>query len=392
MFLSLAALAAHTIAVRTAHFDVTPPVALPLGGYTERKGTSFEPGGSELWIRILTLDDVVIVAWDTLTIPEGFYQAVQDRFPQKKIVLIATHTHCAPDSQMLNPRMTFSVPGIAHYEPRWFKWYAAKVTQAIEDTLDLPPVHLGQLDLTMATVKLNHGRRAGAVPDQTAWVLGAGHPLLAAYAAHPTFHDSDWLRLDGDWPGALAQRLGALVVTGAIGDVGPEAPGKQAVEKCSSFVEKFVTAIQGKRSRAVWKTGKAFAFEREPIVLDKDVPHPAFAKTYGIPEQLAQVLVDKFAEPKASLTLIRLGSLLVVGVPGEPSAALGRAIQAAARKESFPHCLVLSHVNGWIGYILLPDDYDRGGYEATLSFNGRQTAIRVLEALKRGVARLRAKP
>ena len=42
--------------------------------------------------------------------------------------------------------------------------------------------------------------------------------------------------------------------------------------------------------------------------------------------------------------------------------------------------MVCSHVNGWMGYILAPEDYDRGGYEATLSFYGREEGTKVVEA------------
>gem|GEM_PF-6755255 len=55
--------------------------------------------------------------------------------------------------------------------------------------------------------------------------------------------------------------------------------------------------------------------------------------------------------------------------------------------------LVLSHVGGWIGYILEPEDYDRGGYESQLAFHGRYASERVFDAARRALVQVRdAKP
>lgn len=41
-----------------------------------------------------------------------------------------------------------------------------------------------------------------------------------------------------------------------------------------------------------------------------------------------------------------------------------------------------------MGYILAPEDYDRGGYEATLAFHGREIGPRVVEAAKLALEKL----
>jgi hypothetical protein len=288
---------------------------------------------------------------------------------------------------MLNPKMTFAIPGITGYKPRWFNWYVDRVAAAVDQVRSSTPRLVASLDLVRARVRLNHGRRPGAKPDETAWMLTSGSlPILASYAAHPTFHDEDWNRTDGDWPGALAARTGAVVVPGPIGDVAPEAVGTGPVEKCSDFVEKFRLAIAKGQVMRVWRSeGRpgSWGEEQGQAMLGQPVPHPTFAKAYGVPESLAQVLVNGFGQKSCFVQTAYFGKFVLVGIPGEPSADLGRRIQADARRAGFPHCLVISHVNGWIGYVLEPHDYDRGGYEATLSFNGRDTAERIfLEASK----------
>jgi hypothetical protein len=125
-----------------------------------------------------------------------------------------------------------------------------------------------------------------------------------------------------------------------------------------------------------------------PIALGKPVPHPAFATEFGAPSPLDQVLVGRFAPTESSLTLVRIGSLVLVGVPGEPTSDIGRKVQALGANLGLPNTVVVSHTNGWIGYVLEPEDYDRGGYEAALSFHGRETSQRVIEAAAAGLKKL----
>lgn len=378
----LAALVGVGLEMRSATLDVTPPELLPLGGYSARQGKIAERGGQKLYARALKLGSWTLVSVDMLTIPEKFYQEVKKRSGCENLWLVATHTHCAPDSQMLNPQMTMVVPGIASYSPRWFDWYAEKVSEVVEKVNRAPAVPVMNLSIVRARVRLNHGRRQGAKPDQTAWVLKAdGKPILASYAAHATFHEESWNKLDGDWPGALAHRLDVPVLPGAIGDVAPESAGSGPVEKCHNFVENFWRTVAKSRVSSVWPDRQFVGQSQGRFSLSAPVPHPSFAKNYGVPEPLAQVLVNRFAQTDCLVQIASFGKFLIVGIPGEPTAELGRQIQTEARLQGFPHCLVVSHVNGWIGYVLEPKDYDRGGYESTLSFNGRDTASKLRAAV-----------
>lgn len=355
-----------------------------------------ELGGRRLSARGVSIGGTTIVALDMLTVPDGFFQAVsaelaKDAHPSGSgttLWLVATHTHCAPDSQMLNPQMTFAVPGIASYSERWFQWYVRRTVDAVKAVWTAPERHVRSLGLRRFHADLNRGRRPGAKPDKTGWVLeGDGRPLLASYPAHATLHDETWNRTDGDWPAVLAERLDVPVVPGAIGDVSPKASGSGPVEKCRNFVESFLCNMSAQRAKPVSSGGLTMEAEDVPCDLDPPVPHPTFAKAYNVPDALAQVVIGKFAQRKTTIRTLRLGKFLLVGIPGEPTADLGREIQSVARKSGFPHCLVVSHVDGWIGYVLTPQDYDRGGYEATLSFNGRTTSERLVEALRKALAR-----
>jgi hypothetical protein len=386
----LAALLAPAVFFRTSSIEVTPPEALPLGGYTERQGAVFTEGGDRLWSRCVVLEQgdlkVAVVSLEALTVPEGLFEEVRRRLPAiLNLFLTATHTHCAPDSQMLNPRMTLAVPGIASYQPRWLAWYAERIALGVREALVTAPAPLTDPRMAVFRPGLNRGRRVGARPDPRAFVVrGSGQSLFAWYSAHATIFESDRTALSGDWPGAIASNLGCPVLIGPIGDAAPLLIGATAEERLSAFADKFLRGASRAVGSKVDLAG-GLAFHREPVRLGLPTPHPDFAAAYKVPQALAEVAVNRFAPPGAELTLLRLGPLLLIGFPGEPSSALGRRLESMARRRGFETALVVSHANGWVGYVLEPQDYDRGGYEGTLSFHGRDASERFVEAMARGL-------
>ena len=374
--------------------DITPDTPLALGGYTARNDAVFEPGDQRLYARILVLRQgntvVAIVSAEMLTIPESLYLAVRQQLPKDvELMLVATHTHSAPDSQMLNSRMTFRVPGIASYKEKWLKWYASRIAEGVSHVLE-GLFCSDPISVLVAEVDANRARREDAVPDRAAtWLMAGGRPLLTVYAAHATVLDESNLKLSGDWPGALAEASGGLVLPGAIGDVSPAQLAESGVENLKRIVGNFDAArLQAQVVHVTGNTSK-LAVSRVPIKLDSPTPHPDFAKEFGAPSPLDQVLVSRFAPEEAEVVAVSIGGLLLVGIPGEPTSSLGRKVQVFALSLGFPHCVVVSHANGWIGYVLEPEDYDRGGYEATMSFYGRSTGLRVLESAKACATALR---
>lgn len=170
---------------------------------------------------------VALVSCDMLTIPDSLVRAVKSKIPNDiKLFLAADHTHCAPDSQMLNDRMTLSIPGIASYKPRWLDWYSSKIAACVLDATKKRSENYTHLALDQRAVDVNHARRPFGKPDPIYSVLlGNGHPIFGTFAAHATLYGDKELRTRRDWPGALSDALRAPVFVGAIGDVSPKAVG-----------------------------------------------------------------------------------------------------------------------------------------------------------------------
>lgn len=375
--------------VSTAKVDITPSEPLPLGGYTERGARLSEPGGDHLFARAVVFTSgktrIAMVSAEMLTIPESLVREVRRRIPSDvTLFLAATHTHSAPDSQMLNERMTFSIPGIAKFNPKWLDWYAARIAQSVTTALGHSKPLEG-LDLTERHVAANVGRRKFASPDTMLTVVWPHSPyrrrppIFLEYAAHGTVLGAKNMRLSGDWPGEVASALGTPIFQGAIGDVLPFAPEKDEHVALQNEAIRVLQGI-GPPFEPAWSPGQPIRAVSFPISLNPVKAHPTMAKAYGVPAAFAQGIVQQFAPPFAQITAVRLGKLAIVGVPGEPTSILGREIRDAGRRMGFSSVLVCSHVNGWMGYILDPEDFDRGGYEATLSFYGREEGAKVVEA------------
>lgn len=67
---------------------------------------------------------------------------------------------------------------------------------------------------------------------------------------------------------------------------------------------------------------------------------------------------------------VQLGELTIVTVPGEPVSEIGRLIKAGAKQAGLGEVLIYGYAQDHNGYILMPDDYLRGGYEPTISYWG----------------------
>jgi len=385
-----------SLTIQRGTADLTPPELLPLGGYSARAGKPMEPGGDPLYVRTTLLssgkETWAIVVLDMLTVPESLAREVQKRVPYR-LFLIATHTHCAPDSQMLNDRMTFSIPGIASYKSRWLEWYSERIAASVLETGHKPRDTIRDFSIRQQVLPLNRGRRLGALPDPTGTLIaytcdtGRLTNLWFHFAAHAVFWGPERNQTSRDWPGAVEDALQADVLTGVIGDVSPNSPDKLAASDRIVYFRD--TVVQ----RFPMAFGRGFSKDplrwvEESVPLGKVQAHLDFAKSNRIPDALAQSLAQKFAPTEAHITAFRIGKLAVVGVPGEPTSHLGRRIKDYGRRIGFETVLVCSHVNGWIGYILDAKDYQRGGYEATLAMHGPGEGDSVVNAGCRALDRL----
>jgi hypothetical protein len=95
------------------------------------------------------------------------------------------------------------------------------------------------------------------------------------------------------------------------------------------------------------------------------------AKTYTSSDILCAGFPEEDTVLWTLLTAARIGDLGFITLPGEPLTSVGTELRAKAQAASgLSEMYVLGYTQGYLGYLLHPDDYYQGGYEANGSLMG----------------------
>jgi hypothetical protein len=220
---------------------------------------------------------------------------------------------------------------------------------------------------------------------------GEASPLatLASFGAHPTLLYTENFLLTGEFP-AFARRIveeeteGAfLFLNGAGGDQAPVVPGG---EKGFAAVRVFGAALadrvlsQREGLGAVETPSLGVAHERVilPAVNTKPLAGPVL-------RVLTDRLVSLFAEEDALVQAMRIGEARLVAFPCDLGAGVGIEL-----RERFPGdpLLLASYTNEYVGYVVDARSWERGGYEAMMSFHGPGLAEKFVAAAAAALRRL----
>jgi hypothetical protein len=403
-----------TLQAGAAKVDITPDIRqirVQLGGYGAR--LNMPPVGvhDPIYARALALQRgkqrVVLVALDHLLVPGSLTRAVlkATQLAPPQLFMAASHTHCAPDAMGMNERMRYPIPGVATFHSELLRFTAERITEAIRLAQSrLQPARLALYAEPLPG--LNRNRRGRGITDPTMTVARlntpAGKPIaaLVIYTAHPTIYSHTMMEVSAEFPGVLQNGLEAfwgndavaLFLNGALGDVSPVADaGSSAHER----VERYGNQLKAHALRLLNHVRPApprLQARQVQVSLPPARPHPEFQQSagreYKVPESLLNELVRQLVPPEAPISLLVLGTLLLVGFPGEPITALGLEARRIGQAHGFPLVAPVALVNDWIGYILTREEYERGGYEATVSFNGAELGEVVLAGVQRGISAL----
>jgi len=95
--------------------------------------------------------------------------------------------------------------------------------------------------------------------------------------------------------------------------------------------------------------------------------NPAFNCWYGLAPMVKQV-GKGLAREEGQFLGLGLNDALFLFSPAEITVGVQKNLEAA-----FPDrkVFVVSHSNDWYGYVVLPDDWETGGYETCMSLYGR---------------------
>jgi neutral ceramidase len=396
-----------------AKVDITPDVAaekIPLGGYAARRGAPATGVHDPVYAHALVLASgttkCALVSLDLCFMPANVMTEVVKRLSAlskgwiaRDLFIAATHTHCGPDPLAMHSGNTFSLKGWTPFNARLLAFTADRIASAIvqADGAKRPAtVAFASTDAP----DLNRNRRGEKTtdPELTAVkVVGTDDKPIAAvvnYAAHPTLYDDKMMEISADWPGVLATEVETtlgpgsvcLFVNGAAGDASPNGvDDKQGDEKIRSYARSVGAVVTGLLGRMNPEPAPALEVWSTDVQLPARKPNAMYiaaAGQLGATFSQARALVDALMPTSTTITMLRVGGLLLIGVPCEPTAELGLRMKAMAKAAGYAHPAVVALTNDWLAYALMPDQYRKGNYEAMMSFYGDQLGPTLLAAVK----------
>lgn len=384
----------NTLQAGVARADITPDPKML--NWTTTPTRPYGAVHDPLFARALVLSDgttrLAILQWDLLDAREFAVARVRQAIsratdiPETHIIVSASHNHSGPKSEMPVER------GLRREEqssrtvqdgPAYREWADRLVTTCVDlvrkaqasekpVTLALGRASAGEWMFNRRPIKpdgtvvsmllppdpyvLANGLRFGAV-DPTLTVLGlrdlSGASVCTIFhmPMHAVAIYGAYRGVSADWPGRVAELLRektggeTMFLQGCAGDIVPARRGFEAVEAMAPLI--------ATRAAAAEKVALKLPVSRIQIARARiGLPAtPAAAEDYGRPDLPAEIMAVSF------------GSLTLVTLPGEPLQELATQIQ---QRSPFAHTVVLGYANGrGVGYVGLPGDKAKGGYEMT---------------------------
>jgi neutral ceramidase len=404
-----------------AKIDITPPLSLKasLGGYGDRMNRPATGVHDRIMAKALILTDghkkFALVTVDALGFAPPVKTAVLDRLADKgwtneNLMLLASHSHTAIEMNALNPLNDFQVPQMGIHNPPLFELIMNRLAQVVvEAEKTLVPVSIGTSSIELRGWNRNR-RIPGGIVDPELTVVrvdrldGKPFAVFVNWTAHPTFMGSDDMWFSGDYPGHLQRTLEALLGDGAVAMFCNGAEGDQSnIARPDSGESHYEKAERygrelGLQAWHVWqKISTAhdvpFAFWREEITLPKRQWHPNFRETggkeYGLTEDLLREMLPKLWPTKTASLSLRVGELVIVGIPGELATRMGLEVKRRAKEiTGAKHPIIGGLADEWIGYIIPIEQYQMGQYEASMSFYGPTLSDVIVSGAVKGVEHL----
>jgi neutral ceramidase len=432
------------VAAGFAEVDVTPAKGVPLGGYGGRlrrtgpdlnpftPSALFQPSEGTrdpLMAQVLVLETggplVALVAVDAIGIEFALLADVARAarragvpLEASGLVMMASHTHSG--TGCISRRLLWQLAATDRFNAGVHRRFVRTLTGAIVAAYARrKPALLGSV---MAEVRgVTRNRRANTSSrvergdvDPRLRILRvddalSGEPIAALvnYAVHGTCLGDSNLKFSADVPGSIRReavkrlKYPVLFSQGCLGDVAPSPGGERGLkvvggrlgQAIAELAPTAVTRAAGVGLASSWHSFGAMRL------------HPSFGSDLG--DQLDDATLKRVVtgvmttlkrvnprlrEPVLStrfrFTALRLGDVMLLLVPGEPIVELGAQIEAMARRNGVQTAWVVGLSNGHMGYLTTPAEYDQGGYEAWMTFFGRDTGVVVTGALESALRKL----
>lgn len=398
-----------TLRAGAARVDITPPIGVDLTGFIARQNPSIGVR-DPIYARVLVLDDadrqVALISCDLLGFSRELVVEIRDRISVETgisalhTMLACTHTHGGP--------ATMRLVDCGEISPAYVETLTSLISQAVAQAqARLEPATLA-IGSTTSSRGVHNRRTPGDVIDPEVGLLrvdnAQGKPLAVVvnYTCHPTCLNHVNRHITADYPGLVTSRIEqetgavALFLMGAIGDVGPVARGEESLATVGNAVVDAALAalpqlatnelerlnVRGELldlpllsipNREQWVTMRV-EYQAAALAAEHN-NDPANAKIQWAMvhwvERMFEAMQDHELRPTVNVEIqvIRIGDLVIAGVPGEYFVELGLQIKQGIQKHDAAgkasQVMIAGFANGNVGYIPARRAYPKGGYEVT---------------------------
>ena len=379
-----------------------------MAGYAAREGAStgvHDP----LTVRALVLDEFALVVADVCAVHERTAAEIRRLTTGlvADVVVLATHTHSGPC-------LTFGRlgPHAAAVHGELVREAVAAVEEACHDRVECS-LEYGAARGSGVAKNRRHPDRPIDPPIEALRLRSGGVPVatLVTYPCHPVVLDGANRLVSGDYPSYVRDAVeadGGVAVwaTGCAGDVNTghsaeasfraDATGRRTFGEAQRVGALVTDTLRQGEFTTVSTRPAAFAraevvlplapLDREQTARDRESwaeaaasSPPSLAALYGAWVAWADQISAQDgpggrgdglprADPQGSMeedgwhgfvSVLDLGGVAIVMLPGEPFLAVADAIKASAAKP----VLVLGYADGVPGYLPTADEYPYGGYE-----------------------------
>ena len=402
----------NTLLAGVAKVDITPKIPIPIAWHAGASKV-FEGIHDSVFIRAVVFSDgkskAALIAADASEFSSSFDDEMflkiekETGIPQNNILISATNSHSGPTNIYSGMDYTKStLPEVKTYSDGLKDKFIEAVKMAMKN---LKPARIGT---GRGQCKMNINRRAPMPPNGYPWlgknpdgpcdhevmvlrINDANGNLMGAYVNWPcqaAVMGPSSNFLTGDWPGATSLSLEkgfgnkavVLVTAGASADLNPLfGPEGTSFGTTSSSSDTY-GYILGKEVARVLKEIKTSQYggidaSQKSIKLagklsTRDLPGVTWAETM----KLKPGTFKPGPDIEIRLSALKIGNTVFAGITGDVFHEIGLKIKEMS---PYKNTFIVTHTNGWCGYIVTEKAYDEGGYEvvSTRIMSGGEKAV-----------------
>jgi neutral ceramidase len=361
---------------------ITPEMPVLMSGYDARK-TPSTGIHDDLYASALCFSDketrILLITTDLLGIRASLADDIKNSISSKtgilseNIIISAVHNHGGPSVKTNEDNVTY-------LNEAYVAFLKEKLTQLAADaSKNLVQFKMG---IGKGVCNMNINRRAefadggiglGRNPDgpcdheldvvQFKDMDNKTLAVLINWPCHGTASGPGNYQITGDWPGAAARyikkQLGdetiVAVTAGASANINPiYGPG-------NSFNEiEAVGYHVGVNAMKAFAQTDAFPVRSLQIKNTKMI----FPGKKACKDQFPQASYESGPDAEIILTVLKIGDIVLCGISGELMTEIGMEIK---KQSPYSTTMVVTHCNGYSGYICTDKSFKEGGYEVQVT-------------------------